>query len=455
MNAILPRRRYPYLLILIAIIAVGVISSIFPPALLVISMILFIGGLFFVKAPFIVLLFLVIFRVGVDSFARQHYLFSDSAFAVNILGLFNLGLVLLAILYFAIFRRKFPKYPFVIPYIIFLYAIILSFLPSINRMVSFRGWILVASYLAIYVLLVSQLNSEKRLYQLREALILSLLIPVSMAIYQFFTGSGNTAISPGFNRVMGTLFHPSALGNYLLMLWPLVFIQIFRSKKLISRSGYLILASLLVFCIGITFTRVAWFGLLVAWVLILLVLGRFRLILISILFGSIIALVFAEPLLSRIGQAVSFDGGQIVFSQYGSLAWRFLQWQIARDLFVESPIIGVGLGTFRYYNIWGTVPHNEYLRLISEIGFLGLISFIIVMSNVVIWLYIKYRSLPKGSYFAHTLGAVLVSVIAYLILAITDNPVGLPEVSWYLWALLALAVGTVRVSNRSIHNPAK
>ena len=237
-NIYLAEKRPPlYLIVLMALIAV-VLALFVHPAIFVISSLCLTIGLLFLRKPFFVLLFLVFSRAGIDKFARQYRLLEDTSLSINLLGILNIALIFLVIFYFLFMKKKIPNQPFWLTFSAFLYIAIITIFISNNRVLSLRGLMQVGSYLAIYLLLVNQLKHPKDLHKLRFAIITSTIIPVVFGIYQFFTGTGNTEISPGINRIMGTFFHPSAFGMYLIILWPLLFFSVVSGKKKISATFF-------------------------------------------------------------------------------------------------------------------------------------------------------------------------------------------------------------------------
>ncbi|MBP6472315.1 MAG: O-antigen ligase family protein [Chloroflexi bacterium] len=442
-NIYLAEKRPPlYLIVLMALIAV-VLALFVHPAIFVISSLCLTIGLLFLRKPFFVLLFLVFSRAGIDKFARQYRLLEDTSLSINLLGILNIALIFLVIFYFLFMKKKIPNQPFWLTFSTFLYVAIITIFISNNRVLSLRGIMQVGSYLAIYLLLVNQLKHPKDLHKLRFAIITSTIIPVVFGIYQFFTGTGNTEISPGINRIMGTFFHPSAFGMYLIILWPLLFFQWYQAKKRFPQLFLTILLLSVTFCLFMTYTRIVWLAFILNVLGVLFIFRRFRLMILIGMIGASLAIISWQPIMARFSEAIRFENGHFVFSELGSVAWRFQQWQIATRLFKENPLLGIGWWTFPDYNVWSSTPHNDYLRLAAETGILGLIFYVVLMLNVIFYLWSARKNMPRFSPLTQQIGIVLLAIFSYILLSLTDNPLGQPEVSWYLWALIALAVGSI------------
>jgi O-antigen ligase len=429
---------------LVVALLLGILASLIHPAIFALFGALTLVIYLYLRATKYALLLLFFFRVGIDNIFRQYRLFGDTAISVNLLGLLNIASLLMAIFYFSMIRRKLPRYPFLLVFLTFLIVALASIVVSEDPMLSIRGWTIVGSFLAIYALTVSNFRDEKSLSIIRSALSFSCIIPLAVGIYQFITGSGNTIISPGLNRIMGTLFHPSFFGMYLVILWPLLLYQTWYSRKIGVRIFYLILFAAATLSIIMTYTRITWLALLWSIFGALLIFRRFKLLIVFGIISIIIGLYHSEPLIARFTEAFRFVDGRIIISEYGSLAWRLDQWRLAIRLILEHPILGVGWWNFALHNPAQSTPHNDYLRVMVESGILGIICYIVLIGCLLLWFIRAYSHLPKQSAEANLVGLVLVSIGAYVVLGITDNPLGLPEVSWYLWALIAVGVNTAR-----------
>jgi O-antigen ligase len=60
----------------------------------------------------------------------------------------------------------------------------------------------------------------------------------------------------------------------------------------------------------------------------------------------------------------------------GDLAGRLASWPLARNVFEEHPVIGVGAGGFRAINPYGIGAHNLFLELGTGLGLVGIVLFV-------------------------------------------------------------------------------
>jgi O-antigen ligase len=443
-----------YVIISIFVILGIILSTLVSAKYLVVIGVFTVVFAFLFRKPDLSILILLLFRTSIDHIARQFRLFSDSSLSVNFLGLLNVGTVVFTIVYFLIIRKKIPKYPFVIPFSLFIYAATVSTVMSPDFTFSLRGLMIVGSSFCIYILAMHFFRINVSIERFSSVIVYSTVIPILVGMYQLVTESGNTVISPGLNRIMGTLFHPSAFGMYLSIIWPLTLYKTWHAKKIRDRLIFLIILLFSSVAILMTYTRIAWVALGLGIIGAILIFRKFSLFFLAIPIALGGLSYFADQIIARFNEALTFTSGRIVFSDYGSVAWRFSQWKTALDLFYQHPIVGIGWWNFPVYNVWGSTPHNDYLRIAAESGILGLFFYTILIISLVIWFFRKYLLIPKRSNDAHMVGLVLITIIIYLMFSITDNPLGLPEVSWYFWAVVAIGVSSVRNYSNTLQNRA-
>lgn len=131
-------------------------------------------------------------------------------------------------------------------------------------------------------------------------------------------------------------------------------------------------------------------------------------LILSLLYSNIIA----NP--SRLGNTPKGFYKPLLFEK------RLHYWQQAAAGFLEKPILGSGLDTFRYISLrlqkepvhWSWYAHNHFLQLFSEVGILGggffILSFIYIISS----LFSKNPSGSNNSLYAGILIGFLGSVLS-------------------------------------------
>jgi O-antigen ligase len=118
------------------------------------------------------------------------------------------------------------------------------------------------------------------------------------------------------------------------------------------------------------------------------------------------------------------DPGAVLSHVHGS--GRFVAWAFAmKEFFLPSPLIGSGIGATQhyYYSQSATglgVIHSEYVRLLSEVGAVGLLLFLAAMLVYLIRLARTYRAAPNTASGRYALAGIG-GLVAYLVFMATDN----------------------------------
>ena len=134
-----------------------------------------------------------------------------------------------------------------------------------------------------------------------------------------------------------------------------------------------------------------------------------------------------------------------------------VSWSVALDTFKNVPLLGSGPNTFlfdynqfrpqglNYTNIWNikfTKPQNEYFLLLSEVGGIGLLTFLALLGVIVLTL---LKSLKKGNQ-SEQANFFLLSLIAlFIIFAFVPSTL----ITIFAFVLL-LALSTINLKNKNI-----
>lgn len=309
---------------------------------------------------------------------------------------------------FDVFKNNFFK----IFFFFYIYIVLNSFIQNQN----FDSIKISLSYLrfgifvlAIIYILDNESNILKKLFNI-FLIIFSILIVDGF--YQLLKGE-NILGYPLVNGVRVTsLFNDeSILGSYLSRLFPIFFGLLIYLHKKINRFQYALSCVLFIFAeviIYISGERAAFFFMNLSAIFILMTLRnfrKFRLITLLVSLALIIVVSFAFPItkqrviyqtLDQMG--IAKDKKIVMFShQHNEL------YKTAINIFRDNVLIGVGVKNFRNKcNLdkykesdfsCSTHPHNTYIQLISELGLVGLIFgiFVITMFAKHIILHFKYK----------------------------------------------------------------
>jgi putative inorganic carbon (hco3(-)) transporter len=217
-------------------------------------------------------------------------------------------------------------------------------------------------------------------------------------------GPPSFAIGP-FLRAYGTFGQPNPYGGYLAMGLPLlaaVVIVWWREASVLTRaalSGCLALGAL---AMGMSLSRGAWIGLVVAALTMALAWSRRSALIAGAvpLVGAVVVAasgvgLLPESLQARIAPALDYirvfnARGVLPLPDTFAIVERMAHWQAAADMFVDRPLFGAGPGHYPIaYADYAILPywrdalghaHNIYLNVAAESGVAGLLGFSLMIA---------------------------------------------------------------------------
>jgi O-antigen ligase len=333
-------------------------------------------------------------------------------------------------------------------FLLFLLSIVFSSIWSINRQISLF-YIIRFIELALLVWLVWSSGLDKK--KILLSFILGVLIHAGLGIWQFFTQTviGNKWLGIGaqnpvdsgvsvvetplrrFLRAYGGLPHPNILAGWLVAgLWALVFLYQKLSARLAARIFLLIIYSLLFISLILTFSRSAWLGFALGWVVLLFWLisqhrskpttisvrqTAVKFLFISAILSIFLGWLLQEPLTHRVTSLTIQRSAEE--RQEGLLQ--------SVNLIKKYPWTGKGIGTYSFQlhllypqePVWSLQPvHNIFLLLWAELGAAGLVIVLFLYGLLLKWFYQDKNQLG------------LILFVSFLPLFLFDH---------YLWTLYA------------------
>jgi O-antigen ligase len=143
---------------------------------------------------------------------------------------------------------------------------------------------------------------------------------------------------------------------------------------------------------------------------------------------------------------------------------RVYLWEIAKRMIKDHPLFGVGNGNyvslydkytdiypqFKFYEYTRFPVHNSYLKIESELGIIGGISFVGILIASLIQVK-KFISTTQDEFYKFFYTGFLASMISFYVMNLSDNLFFVPKTTSYFWILLAISQGIMfRVkSNKS------
>lgn len=300
------------------------------------------------------------------------------------------------------------------------------------------------TYVFIFFTIKYEFNSEKLVKNLLKCYILTAGVLSIFGIIQYFTKIGldkkfveEYSSGYGVVKIAATMYNPNAYSAFLiLIIFPVVMLTIYEKNKK-RKSLYGIISILLFVNIVMTYSRNALIGVCIGAV-VLCVIYSYKLL---IAFGGVGALtLFMPSVFDRVRDLTNA-------SQNAS---RIKLWKTAIMMIKDHPILGVGNGNYisRYneyvskykglsYNAYKRYPaHNSYLKIQSELGIIGIVSFLAILITTLFRVK-KLFTITNDKFIKAFYMGALASMIAFYFMNISDNLFFVPKATTYFWFLVA------------------
>lgn len=326
-------------------------------------------------------------------------------------------------------------------------AMIISILYARNKGLAIDESVRFLAYIILFFIIKYEFFQIKYIYVSLSTYIGTVLLYSIFGIYQYFTGA---LLNKKFiftydfgagERIASTFGNPNSYAAFLILAIFPILMLIIHSKNLKRRVIYSV-TFLIVLCnLILTFSRNSWIGFFIGCI-ILCIIYSWKLLFLIIAGG--IGAVFTPEIQHRIKD----------ISDMSQNLSRIKLWKTATYMIKDHPFLGVGNGNFvEYYdqyvknykelfypNYHHYPTHNSYLKVESELGIIGIGSFI----GIFVAAFLSLRKLVKTTEYLFVkvfYTGFIASFIAFLFMNISDNLFFIPKVTTYFWILLALAQG--------------
>ncbi len=190
------------------------------------------------------------------------------------------------------------------------------------------------------------------------------------------------------SRAYSIMGSPNILGAYIVMTAPIIASFAYSAKAMWKKVLAWCFVGVLCLCLLVTFSRGAWVGMCVA-VVVFAILQDRRLF--APLLMAVPVAMFIPSIANRITFLFTDD-----FATASAVGGRALRWAVGKEMMATNPFIGFGLGRFggavamqnQILEVTDEFSYfymdNYYLKIGAEMGYTGLITFILLMVCLVI-----------------------------------------------------------------------
>lgn len=364
------------------------------------------------------------------------------------------------------FDRDILTHPVSLAIFFSLFWLFITSLTSTMPIVSFkfllsRTWFIVGFYLLTALLFESGKNIEKYiwLYTLPLLIVIFYTINRHLGYGLWDKQAANFVPTPFYNDHTS---YGAALAMYLPFLFGFSFTKIYSPRvKIFVR----IVLGILLMGLILSYARAAWISMLAAyavWIIMRLKI-RFKPIFITFLITLSVILVFQNQILMYLERNNTESSANLAthissisnISSDASNLERINRWSCAVRMFEDKPIFGWGPGTYMFnyapYQLTadrtiistnsanGGNAHSEYFGPMAESGFMGLVTFIILIS-VVIYTAVHAYTRTSDKRLKTIVMSALLGLITYYIHGIMNNFLDTDKLSVPFWGFTAIIV---------------
>jgi putative inorganic carbon (hco3(-)) transporter len=301
---------------------------------------------------------------------------------------------------------------------------------------------------AIYLTMVNVITTPRRLAIFAGAMVLASIVTSWHVIDWYFTGED---LVEGYRaRWLGVYADPNHMAMDIGLIIPLaVAFVAHRGSKWWMRIACGVAAVLAVTAIVYSHSRGGFLGLAAA-MIVWAVLEKTHRLKALALGGALLLglLVFAPDSFWQRNQTVTS------FEEDASAMGRVYAWEVASKMSLHNPLLGVGAGGFvhawplyappRAHDV--LVAHNVYLDVVGELGFIGLLLFLVFTGGAAGGAFWAAR---EGGKNAWLMNGVAAAVVGYVVCSLFSGYT-LSAHFYVLFGLAASAERVVRLGQRAL-----
>lgn len=359
--------------------------------------------------------------------------------SINLLGIFNLMLILIfyfKLLDFRQLKKEFWYKSLLYPIFLFMLYLVLTIPFSISLTTSIRGLTRLLSafsfYLLAYFTIVNNKNASEKIFKFINVIFVPLLIfGLIEYLTQYNIFHGRSIASPvyqgwqivgTFNRIRTTFLGAPHYSFIILTLFPLYLNYIMKKSE--NRNFYGFVLSLMLINVTLTFTRIAWIGIFIQLVIFLFLFRPKKILRFALPLG-VMFVAMSGKIISRIA----------IFDKSASLRYDFFQY--ALSMFTSHPLFGAGIDAFWFlseHQFGNTVAaHGDYMKIFAETGIFGGIGYLIILF---IFLTFSVKNFKQNDFAKVS----FLTIIGFMVFSIIDNGLVYCHI---FWALLGIYSGLI------------
>lgn len=231
----------------------------------------------------------------------------------------------------------------------------------------------------------------------------------------------------------------------LVFIFPIVLFAFWGPRALLNRVFYGAIFVSLLYLLILAKVRGAWASFLIAAGILSLLKMKRRVMALTMILLSVI-IFMNKPFIQYV-------------TSMSSASDRTEMWKNGWEIFKKHPIIGNGLNTFyvnyakvrrdAYRDKKGSYAHNCYLQMAAEIGVIGLVSFLVFVTAILVKCFQSAKKIKEPFYHCMILGTGL-GILAFLIHSFVDTNLYSLNLAALFWVAAGILMAAVRMAGSDI-----
>ncbi|HEX6714961.1 MAG TPA: O-antigen ligase family protein [Thermoleophilaceae bacterium] len=331
------------------------------------------------------------------------------------------------------------------------------------------SWIRVGYGFALALLAATAVRNPRHARLAFSAALIGAIQPLLSGFGELF--SGTYVSKEGFNSVQGPFDHPNEFGFYLVIVLMLSVVALFELRNRWLRLGAGVLAIGALVMLQHTYTRSAWIGFALAF--LVLALFQYRRLIVVAVVALAIALLAVPSAVDSVQARFGDLATQNASNAKNSLEWRRGQWERMTHFGDEKPLTGQGFGSYQRLTLEefgfqdgtfstivrsprrgvigiGFSAHNDYVKLYVETGIPGVLLWLAAFVGIAITAISAARVAELRPWAV----AIAALAAAFALMSASDNIQAYAVPLAILFALTGALAGAARRTARSSPSPA-
>jgi O-antigen ligase len=321
-------------------------------------------------------------------------------------------------------KNKLTKTPLNLPIMLFLIATILN-VKFIRTSLELKRILCYMIFVLSYFISVNIINNREKLDKLLNIIYITTFIGSFYSLYTFLY----RPFRGGNYRGYGMFLNPNALGEYMLLIVPIITYYAITRKNPFYKIG--LLPIYMAFLSSLSRTSIA--ATIISFVVINTFFKRSYWYFIGSLILTVLIVLY-PPVNARLTNVLNMSDH--------SLLARITLWGNAISDFKTSPLFGIGTGGF----LGSAIPYdskifnssfNMFLTILTENGIIGFLLYLWITVLIIgnsIKLYFKI----KDEYIKNICLAILMSAIAFQILSMAEDPTVAIMANWAFGIIIGI-----------------